>query len=66
MTRIATESVDSVFEASGGKALKLDMPLQRAFRDVHAMRGHANNNADKTAQMFGRIALGFPNKEFLI
>jgi 3-hydroxy-9,10-secoandrosta-1,3,5(10)-triene-9,17-dione monooxygenase len=66
MTRVATECIDSIFEASGGGALKLDGPLQRAFRDVHAMRGHANNNAEKTAQMFGRIALGFPNKEFLI
>jgi len=30
-------------EASGGRAIFLDNPIQRAFRDVHAMRAHAFN-----------------------
>jgi 3-hydroxy-9,10-secoandrosta-1,3,5(10)-triene-9,17-dione monooxygenase len=65
-TRVCTEAVDSIFEASGGRAIFASNTLQRAFRDIHAMRAHANNNADKTAQVFARAVLGFPNKEFLL
>jgi 3-hydroxy-9,10-secoandrosta-1,3,5(10)-triene-9,17-dione monooxygenase len=46
-------AVDLLFEASGGRALHLDNPIQRFFRDVHAMRAHALNNPDKAAQIFG-------------
>lgn len=65
-TRIATEAVDAIFEASGGRAIFDSNPLQRAFRDVHAMRGHFNNNPEKAAQVYARAELGFPNKEFLL
>jgi len=65
-TRIATECVDSVFGASGGRALLLENWLQRGFRDVHAMRNHASNNPEHAAQIYARAELGFPNKEFLI
>ncbi len=46
-------AVDLLFEASGGRALFLDNPLQRYFRDVHAMRAHALNNPDRASQIFG-------------
>jgi 3-hydroxy-9,10-secoandrosta-1,3,5(10)-triene-9,17-dione monooxygenase len=46
-------AVDLLFEASGGRALYLDNPIQRFFRDVHAMRAHALNNPDKASQVFG-------------
>jgi 3-hydroxy-9,10-secoandrosta-1,3,5(10)-triene-9,17-dione monooxygenase len=46
-------AVDLLFEASGGRALYLDNPIQRFFRDVHAMRAHALNNPDKASQLFG-------------
>ncbi len=46
-------AVDLLFEASGGRALFLDNPIQRFFRDVHAMRAHALNNPDKASQTFG-------------
>jgi 3-hydroxy-9,10-secoandrosta-1,3,5(10)-triene-9,17-dione monooxygenase len=50
-------AVDRLFEAGGGRSIFLDNPLQRMFRDVHAMRAHAFNNPDKTARMFGRFDL---------
>jgi 3-hydroxy-9,10-secoandrosta-1,3,5(10)-triene-9,17-dione monooxygenase len=50
-------AVDRLFEASGGRAIFLDNPIQRVFRDVHAMRAHALNNPDKGARLFGRYEL---------
>lgn len=49
----SVRAVDLLFEASGGRALFLDNPIQRFFRDVHAMRAHALNNPDKASQTFG-------------
>lgn len=46
-------AVDILFEASGGHAIFLDNPMQRFFRDIHAMRAHAVNNPDRAAQIFG-------------
>ena len=61
-------AVDLLFEASGGRALFLDNPMQRYFRDVHAMRAHALNNPDKALQVFGYAELhpdGTPPEFFL-
>ncbi|NOX49607.1 MAG: flavin-dependent monooxygenase [Gammaproteobacteria bacterium] len=49
----SVKAVDLLFEASGGNAIFLDNPMQRYFRDVHAMRAHAFNDPDKAAQTFG-------------
>jgi len=46
-------AVDTLFEASGGRAIFLDSPMQRFFRDIHAMRAHFANNPDRAAQIFG-------------
>jgi 3-hydroxy-9,10-secoandrosta-1,3,5(10)-triene-9,17-dione monooxygenase len=53
-------AVDRLFEASGGRALFLDSPIQRAWRDVHAMRAHAGNSPEKSAIVFARSELGLP------
>jgi len=61
-------AVDLLFEASGGRALFLDNPMQRYFRDVHAMRAHALNNPDRASQVFGHAELhpgGTPPELFL-
>lgn len=57
-------AVDRVFAASGGRALFLNNPLQRAWRDVHAMRAHAANNLEQAALIFGRSALDLPPANF--
>src|SRR5262249_57508391 len=53
-------AVDRLLEASGGGGVYLSNPIQRAWRDVHAMRAHAANNPEKAAAVFGRSELGLP------
>jgi 3-hydroxy-9,10-secoandrosta-1,3,5(10)-triene-9,17-dione monooxygenase len=62
-TTWSVRAVDRLFEASGGRAIFLNNPLQRAWRDVHAMRAHAGNNPDKAALIFGRSEFGLPPQE---
>jgi 3-hydroxy-9,10-secoandrosta-1,3,5(10)-triene-9,17-dione monooxygenase len=57
---LAVDAVDRVFRASGGRGLFLDNPIQRAWRDVHAMRAHAGNNLERAAAVFGRSEFGLP------
>ena len=61
-------AVDLLFEASGGRALFLDNPIQRYFRDIHAMRAHALNNPDRASQIFGYSELhpGTPPPDFFL
>ena len=40
--RLSVAAVSRLFEVSGGRAIYLDNPIQRAFRDVHAMRAEAS------------------------
>jgi len=53
----AVRVVNRLFALSGGRAIFLDNPMQRIWRDVNAMRHHAMNNPDKVARMYGRYAL---------
>jgi 3-hydroxy-9,10-secoandrosta-1,3,5(10)-triene-9,17-dione monooxygenase len=62
-TTWCVHAVDRLFEASGGRAIFLNNPVQRAWRDVHAMRAHAGNNPDKAALIFGRSEFGLPPQE---
>jgi 3-hydroxy-9,10-secoandrosta-1,3,5(10)-triene-9,17-dione monooxygenase len=56
-SRAALQATDRVFESAGGRALFLDMPIQRAWRDVHAARVHAVNDTERGLQMYGAHAL---------
>jgi 3-hydroxy-9,10-secoandrosta-1,3,5(10)-triene-9,17-dione monooxygenase len=68
IVRRGIRAVDLLFEASGGRSIFLDNPMQRFFRDVHAMRAHAMNNADKASSLFGRAELmpGAPPSELFL
>jgi 3-hydroxy-9,10-secoandrosta-1,3,5(10)-triene-9,17-dione monooxygenase len=60
----SVRAVDRLFEASGGGAIYLSNPIQRAWRDIHAMRAHAGNNPEKAASVFGRSEFGLPPLDF--
>jgi len=53
-------AVDRLMMASGGRGIFLDNPIQRAWRDVHAMQAHASNNVERAAAVFGRSEFGLP------
>lgn len=57
-TQRAIDAIDSLFEASGGRALATGTHLQRAWRDAHAGRVHAANDPERALQMFGAHEFG--------
>lgn len=60
----SVRAVDRLFEASGGRAIFRSNPIQRAWRDVHAVRAHAANNVEKIASILGRSELGLAPEGF--
>ena len=54
----AIDAIDSLFEASGGRALATGTYLQRAWRDAHAGRVHAANDPERALQMYGAHEFG--------
>lgn len=61
-----TKLVSTLFNATGGRAIFLGHPLQRAWLDVNAARAHYANNPDKPARNLGAVELTQPNTDFFI
>ena len=57
-TERAIWAIDRLFENSGGRALQRGTPIQRFWRDAHAGRVHAANDAERAYVMFGTGAFG--------
>ncbi len=57
-TQRSIDAIDSLFEASGGRALAQGTYLQRAWRDAHAGRVHAANDPERALQMYGAHEFG--------
>jgi 3-hydroxy-9,10-secoandrosta-1,3,5(10)-triene-9,17-dione monooxygenase len=56
--RLSVHAAGLMFESSGGRAIFLDNPIQRYFRDVHAMRAHALNNPQRAGRTFAMAEMG--------
>jgi 3-hydroxy-9,10-secoandrosta-1,3,5(10)-triene-9,17-dione monooxygenase len=56
----SVSAVDRLMKAAGGRAIFLANPLQRAWRDIHAMQAHAGTNLERAAAVFGRSEFGLP------
>ena len=63
-TRAACEAVELAYHAAGSVSLFEASPLQRALRDVHAVRQHMMV-ADRYRQDVGRVLLGLEPQESL-
>jgi 3-hydroxy-9,10-secoandrosta-1,3,5(10)-triene-9,17-dione monooxygenase len=54
----SVRATDRLMMASGGRGIFLSNPIQRAWRDIHAMQAHAGNNLERAAAVFGRSEFG--------
>src|SRR5712692_2442733 len=59
----AWQAGNMVMAASGGTSLFLDNPLQRAVRDLLAIRVHPAGNLGKASRSYGRLAFGLENED---
>jgi 3-hydroxy-9,10-secoandrosta-1,3,5(10)-triene-9,17-dione monooxygenase len=57
---ICSRAVLQLFRGSGGRAIRDSNPLQRYFRDIHAMTQHAAMDMDGAGETYGRALLRNP------
>ena len=55
---LAVRAVDALMPAAGAGGLKMALPLQRQFRDIHAASAHIALTWDVHAAAYGQSALG--------
>lgn len=65
MVRTAAEVTRIAYDLGGGSALYLESPLQRRFRDAHAMTQHMMVQP-ATFELAGRVLLGRPTDAALL
>ncbi len=58
IVKLATEGIDAIYAATGGPGLHLAAPIQRAWRDIHAIGHHISFNWDAVSSMYGQMRLG--------
>ena len=59
--RMLREAMDSLIKISGSSGLMDNNPVQRCWRDVHAISSHVVMNWDVPAENFGRAEFGLEN-----
>lgn len=58
--KLAIQSADRLYNASGGGAGYLSSPLQRFWRDIHMAAGHYYVDYDIASRILGRHLMGLP------
>ncbi|MGH3978378.1 MAG: acyl-CoA dehydrogenase family protein [Pseudonocardiaceae bacterium] len=61
--RASVAAVDAVFRLAGAGAIYADQPLQRCFRDIHALDAHIFVSADAVTR-YAKHRLGIPQPPF--
>ena len=61
MVRQSTRVVDRLFELSGGRSLYLHHPIQRIWRDLHAVSQHIALQFESGMEAYGRTLVGLPS-----
>jgi 3-hydroxy-9,10-secoandrosta-1,3,5(10)-triene-9,17-dione monooxygenase len=56
--RLCMDAVESIFLACGGSGLAEKHPVQRAWRDLHAINQHGLLQLTTNAEIYGRTLLG--------
>lgn len=54
----SARAVDTLFASSGGNAIRLDKPVQRFWRDIHAGLNHAVHIAGPVYQAYTGVTMG--------
>jgi 3-hydroxy-9,10-secoandrosta-1,3,5(10)-triene-9,17-dione monooxygenase len=57
-TERAIAAIDTLFENSGGHALRRGNPIERAWRDAHSGRVHAVNDPERALTIYGKLTWG--------
>ena len=57
-TERAIDAIDTLFENSGGHALRRSTPVERAWRDAHSGRAHVVNDPERALATYGKLAWG--------
>jgi len=65
MSRIAANVCREVYDMGGGAVLYEDSPIQRRFRDAHAITQHIVT-APGSFELFGRVLFGEPTNDSMI
>lgn len=66
VTRYSRECVTTLYHASGASAIQNSVPIQRYFRDAHALSLHALQQPTSAQELYGRHLLGLePNTTLL-
>lgn len=58
--RMLVRAMDDLLQVGGASGLFETSPIQRAWRDVHAISTHVTMNFEAAGENYGRAALGLP------
>ncbi|MGA7327738.1 MAG: acyl-CoA dehydrogenase family protein [Rhodomicrobium sp.] len=59
---LCTEAVSLLFNASGASGLLRSAPIEKRFRDAHAINAHIAFSFDAAGSNYGRVVLGLPSE----
>jgi 3-hydroxy-9,10-secoandrosta-1,3,5(10)-triene-9,17-dione monooxygenase len=61
IAKLCPEAIERIYLSSGGNVNFKSNPIQRYWRDIHAMVAHVALNYDAAGESYGRFALGLPS-----